>query len=95
MVKSVDISEMRQYRAKQEANKLLGACREHEPSAKAKMCSELHGDMKRLAEMTNPVERLVTESNTKYIHWRPHARRNMVPLDPDRFSINQDARTLH
>jgi hypothetical protein len=29
--------------------------------------------------------------NTKYIHWRPHARRNMVPLDPDRFSINQDA----
>jgi len=29
--------------------------------------------------------------NTKYIYWRPHARRNMVPLDPDRFSVNQDA----
>ena len=29
--------------------------------------------------------------NTNYIHWRPHARRNMVPLDPDRFSVNQDA----
>lgn len=29
--------------------------------------------------------------NTKYLHWRPHARRNMVPLDPDRFSNNQDA----
>ena len=29
--------------------------------------------------------------NTKYLHWRPHARRNMVPLDPDRFSVNQDA----
>jgi hypothetical protein len=29
--------------------------------------------------------------NTKYIYWRPHAKRNMVPLDPDRFSINQDA----
>ncbi len=29
--------------------------------------------------------------NTKYIHWRPHAKRNMVPLDPDRFSVNQDA----
>lgn len=29
--------------------------------------------------------------NTKFIHWRPHARRNMVPLDPDRFSVNQDA----
>jgi hypothetical protein len=29
--------------------------------------------------------------NTKYVHWRPSARRNMVPLDPDRFSINQDA----
>ena len=29
--------------------------------------------------------------NTKFIHWRPSAKRNMVPLDPDRFSINQDA----
>lgn len=29
--------------------------------------------------------------NTNYIHFRPHSARNMVPLDPDRFSINQDA----
>ena len=29
--------------------------------------------------------------NTNYIHFRPHAQRNMVPLDPDRFSVNQDA----
>jgi hypothetical protein len=29
--------------------------------------------------------------NTDYIHFRPHADRNMVPLDPDRFSTNQDA----
>ena len=29
--------------------------------------------------------------NTEYIFLRPHARRNMVPLDPDRFSVNQDA----
>jgi hypothetical protein len=29
--------------------------------------------------------------NTKYILWRPHSDRNMVPLNPDRFSINQDA----
>lgn len=29
--------------------------------------------------------------NTDYIHWRPHADRNMVPLDPDRFATNQDA----
>lgn len=29
--------------------------------------------------------------NTSYIHWRPHSRRNMVALDPDRFSMNQDA----
>lgn len=34
--------------------------------------------------------------NSKYLHWRPHAKRNLVPLDPDRFSINQDARpTVH
>ena len=30
-------------------------------------------------------------ANTNYLHWRPHALRNMVPLDPDRFSVNQDA----
>lgn len=29
--------------------------------------------------------------NTDYIYWRPHRDRNMVPLDPDRFSVNQDA----
>lgn len=29
--------------------------------------------------------------NSKYILWRPHSDRNMVPLNPDRFSINQDA----
>jgi len=29
--------------------------------------------------------------NTNYIWFRPHSQRNMVPLDPDRFSVNQDA----
>lgn len=30
--------------------------------------------------------------NTKYIFWRPHSERNMVPLSPNkRYSINQDA----
>lgn len=29
--------------------------------------------------------------NTDYIFWRPHKDRNMVPLDPDRYSVNQDA----
>ena len=29
--------------------------------------------------------------NTRYIHWRPHRDRNFVPLDPDRFAVNQDA----
>lgn len=29
--------------------------------------------------------------NTDYIFLRPHSERNMVPLDPDRFSVNQDA----
>jgi hypothetical protein len=30
--------------------------------------------------------------NTKYIHYRPHAQRNMVPLSPGkRYAINQDA----
>ncbi len=29
--------------------------------------------------------------NTKYIFWRPHKDRNIVPLDDGRFSVNQDA----
>lgn len=29
--------------------------------------------------------------NTDTIHWRPHAKRNMVPLDPKRYAVNQDA----
>jgi hypothetical protein len=30
--------------------------------------------------------------NTKYIFWRPHAQRNMVPLSPNkRYAMNQDA----
>ena len=29
--------------------------------------------------------------NTNYIHFRPHQDRNMVVMDPDRYSTNQDA----
>lgn len=30
--------------------------------------------------------------NTKYLYWRPHSKRNFVPLDPKkRTSVNQDA----
>lgn len=29
--------------------------------------------------------------NTNYIYFRPHSRRNMVPIGDDRFSVNQDA----
>lgn len=29
--------------------------------------------------------------NTNYIHFRPHSKRNMVPLSPDRYATNQDA----
>jgi hypothetical protein len=30
--------------------------------------------------------------NTKYLKWRPHSQRNMVPLAPNRrYSVNQDA----
>lgn len=29
--------------------------------------------------------------NTNFIFFRPHVNRNMVPLDPDRFAVNQDA----
>jgi hypothetical protein len=29
--------------------------------------------------------------NTDYIHYRPHEDRNLVAIDPKRFSTNQDA----
>lgn len=29
--------------------------------------------------------------NTNFLHWRPHAKRNMVVLNPDRHAVNQDA----
>ncbi len=29
--------------------------------------------------------------NSKYLFWRPHKDRNIVPLDDGRFSVNQDA----
>lgn len=29
--------------------------------------------------------------NTDFLHWRPHAQRNMVPLNPQRYAVNQDA----
>lgn len=29
--------------------------------------------------------------DTKYLYYRPHSERNFKPLNPDRFSINQDA----
>lgn len=29
--------------------------------------------------------------NTKYLHWRPHSRRNMVPIGKKRQAVNQDA----
>ena len=29
--------------------------------------------------------------NSRYLSYRPHKNRNFVPLNPDRFSINQDA----
>lgn len=29
--------------------------------------------------------------NTNYLWWRPHSQRNMVPLNPDRYAVNQDA----
>lgn len=29
--------------------------------------------------------------NSDYLYYRPHSDRDMVPLEPDRFSVNQDA----
>jgi hypothetical protein len=80
-----------QPRAKQAALP-LGVCNEQVLPPEGKICSELCRNAQRLVETANPAPyEQVTDCNTKYIHWRPHARRNMVPLDPDRFSINQDA----
>lgn len=81
-------------------DRLLGVCNEQGPTAKAKACSELHGNMQRSAEMTGPATSCnqpitdytsqVTDCDTDYIYWQPHRDRNMVPLDKVN-SLNQDA----
>ena len=58
------------------------------------MCSELHGDMQRLAEMTSPVDtaREQQNCNTDYLFHRYSANRNFTPLEQVQ-SVNQDAHT--
>lgn len=77
----------------------LGVCNEHVLPGEPKMCSALHGNMQKSAEMTGSddvcttqnIHHQVTDGNTDYLFLRPHRDRNMVPLNPDRFSVNQDA----
>jgi hypothetical protein len=88
-----------QSRAKQGDCDRLGVCNEHVPPSEEEMCSELYGNIETSAEMTDgfdvvhvaTLRQALTDCNTKYIHWRPHANRDMVMLDPKRFSVNQDA----
>lgn len=78
---------------------LPGVRNEHGPTAEAKMCSELGRNVERSAEMTGPdnvitrgrLRYQVTNCNTKYLFFRPHAQRNMVPIGGDRMATNQDA----
>ena len=39
----------------------------------------------------NADERTMLFLNTKFLFWRPHKNRNMVPLNADRYATNQDA----
>jgi len=34
---------------------------------------------------------MLTDCNSKYIFFRPHADRNFAPLGDERFAVNQDA----
>jgi len=52
-VKSVDVSIV-EIIPSQAGEKSLGVCNEQMLSPEGKVCSGLHGNMKRLAEMTNP-----------------------------------------
>jgi hypothetical protein len=82
------------------SDNLPGVCNEQGPTAKAKVCSELYGNIEKPAEMTGSVEtyssvkttcQQVTDCNTDYIYMRPHTDRQYVPLDPQRYTNNQDA----
>ena len=86
-----------QYRAKQ--GEIPGVCREHVPTPKGKICSDLHRNMQRLAEMTGlscvlvarHIRMMITECNSKYLFFRPYRGRNFVALGDERMSTNQDA----
>lgn len=51
--------------------------------------------MQTAAEMTvaasDYTPKWVTDRDTDFIYWRPHAKRNMVSLNPDRYASNVDA----
>lgn len=56
----------------------------------------LDGGFQGYSSDTNPVQGGAPANrmyfiNTKYLHYRPHRDRNMVPINPDRYSVNQDA----
>ncbi len=83
----------------QASEQSLGVRNEHGPTPEGKMCSELCRNAETSAETIeavdvyhgNEIRQQVTDCNTRYLFWRPHEDRNVVPLNPDRFSINQDA----
>ena len=59
-----------QPRAKQAGRSPPGVCREHVPTPEGKMCSELHRNMERLAEMISPAPKgLVTKLMVRLIGW--------------------------
>lgn len=58
-----------QYRAKQVAVVPLGVCNEHGLSPEGKMCSGLHRNMQRQAEMTCPVPFGISNKIDGETHW--------------------------
>ena len=96
MANSVD-TQTGQYRAKQAERP--GVCREHVPSPKGKICSDLRRNTETPAEMIGGHDvghnyRLhhgLTDCNTNYLFFRPHRDRNFVPIGGERQSVNQDA----
>ena len=85
-----------QYRAKQ--GESPGVCREHVPSPKGKICSELGRNVERLAETPSPVSEYialcnvsaqVTDCNTNYLQLVVHQDADLEIMD-DLRPVNQD-----
>lgn len=84
-----------QPRAKQAVFILSGVCREHVPSPEGKMCSELYGNVQRLAEMTSPALQKASNKTDGQANWMGREYDDFQCLPPRSFDVLIDGKLIN